>query len=322
MSLDMLAMPRLDGGRFLLVDYLPTYAAVLFLVILIWAGAPGPDIDFDSAWRSAANLGVGEAILITIAITLMAAVTHPLQLAMMRILEGGWPAWARPLTVLSQAIQQRRRDQLAARGELPEDPAETLSEEQIQAAGLAGTRLRRMFPPPDLTRPTALGNALAAMEVTAGEPYGFDAVVAWPRLYPVLGERMRIIIDDRRNTLDSAARMSATMAVTTVISALALAQSGWWLLLSLIPLALARIAYIGAVRAATAYGETVRTAFDLHRFDLLTALRLPLPEDPETERRNNTQLCDSWRQGIPAKLGYCHPEPGPWLGGRASGKRY
>jgi hypothetical protein len=166
-----------------------------------------------------------------------------------------------------------------------------------------------MFPPQDLIRPTTLGNALAAMETTAGESYGFDAVVAWPRLYPVLGERMRIIIDDRRNTLDSAGRMSATMAVTTVVSALALAQSGWWLLLSLIPLALARIAYIGAVRAAIAYGEAVRTAFDLHRFDLLTALHLPLPEDPETERRENIQLCDSWRQGTPTKSDYRHHKP-------------
>lgn len=306
----MLATPRLDGGRFLLVDYLPTYAAVLFLVVLVWAGAPGPEIDFNNAWRSAADLGVGEAILIAITITLIAALTHPLQLAIMRILEGGWPAWARPLTALSRTIQKRHRAQLAAREELPEDPAATISEQQIQAAGLAGTRLRRMFPPPDLLRPTTLGNALTAMEATAGEPYGFDAVVAWPRLYPVLGERMRIIVNDRRNTLDSAARISATMAVTTVISALALARSGWWLLLSLIPLALARIAYIGAVRAATAYGEAVRTAFDLHRFDLLTALHLPLPEDPETERRGNTQLCDSWRQGAPTKSKYCHREPG------------
>jgi hypothetical protein len=89
-------MPRIDGGRFLLVDYLPTYAAVLFVVILVWAGAPGPHIDFGNAWRTAAHLGVGEVILIAIAITLLAVLTHPLQLAMMRVLEGGWPAWARP----------------------------------------------------------------------------------------------------------------------------------------------------------------------------------------------------------------------------------
>ena len=30
------------GGRFYLVGYLPTYAAALFLLVLVWAGALGP----------------------------------------------------------------------------------------------------------------------------------------------------------------------------------------------------------------------------------------------------------------------------------------
>ncbi|HEY1001805.1 MAG TPA: hypothetical protein VGD83_19410 [Streptosporangiaceae bacterium] len=28
------------GGRFYLISYLPTYAATLFLLLLVWAGAP------------------------------------------------------------------------------------------------------------------------------------------------------------------------------------------------------------------------------------------------------------------------------------------
>ncbi len=29
-----------SGGRFYLISYLPTYAAALFLLLLVWAGAP------------------------------------------------------------------------------------------------------------------------------------------------------------------------------------------------------------------------------------------------------------------------------------------
>ena len=57
---------------------------------------------------------------------------------------------------------------------------------------IAGARLRRRFPLPDhLVRPTALGNALSAMEDSAGRDYGLDAVIVWPRLYVVLGGRSR-----------------------------------------------------------------------------------------------------------------------------------
>jgi hypothetical protein len=310
-KLDALAQPSIEGGRFLLVDYLPTYAGVLFVITLIWAGAPGSDLDFDRAWRTAADLNIGELVLLAVAVTLLAVLGHPLQLATVRLLEGEWPAWLGSLAALSRGHQRRRRAQLAAHEELPEDPAEPITEVQVQAAGLAGTRLRRLYPPADVLRPTALGNVLAAVETQAGEPYGLDAAVAWPRLYPVLGEQVRVITDDRRDTLDSTARLSATLAASAIVSAALLARSGWWLLLALVPLAVARIAYIGAVHAAAAYGEAVRAAFDLHHFDLIAALHIPLPKDLSSERILNTQFCDFWRQGVPIITSYDHPEQKP-----------
>ena len=44
MKLDAAGRPPADagfGGRFYLVGYLPTYAAALFLLVLVWAGARG-----------------------------------------------------------------------------------------------------------------------------------------------------------------------------------------------------------------------------------------------------------------------------------------
>ncbi|MFF0018089.1 hypothetical protein [Streptomyces sp. NPDC005374] len=307
MKLDAAVRPGLDGARFFLVDYLPTYTGAIFVLVLIWAGAPGNAPDFSDAWRTIADLGTGEVLAIVLAVTLGTVLGHPLQLALMRVLEGDWP---RSVVRVTRHAERWRRARLASRTRLPQGDTEP-TEAQIQESGRAGTRLRRSFPPEGLVRPTALGNVLAAMEWEAGEPYGLDAVVAWPRLYPALGSNTRLIVDDRRNTLDGAARLAATMTVTAIVAAsLLLPHGGWWTFLALVPLAIARLAYVGAVRAALAYGECVRTAFDLHRFDMLRALHQPLPQDPEAERALNRALSRSWRQGTGLTTPYDHPVTG------------
>ncbi|MFF5976963.1 hypothetical protein ACFY7C_36230 [Streptomyces sp. NPDC012769] len=305
MNFDALASPGFGSARFLLVEYLPTYAAGLAVLILVWAGAPGR-LDFGQAWHTAGHLAIGELLLLALAMTLLAFLGHPLQLALLRILEGGWPL--RRAADLSRRRQASRRARLAADEELP--PGE-LTEAQIQAAGQAGTRLRRLFPPTAVLRPTALGNVLAATEISAGEPYGLDTVVTWPRLYPLLPADTRRIVDDRRDSMDAAARLAVTMTATTLVTAGLLSVSGWWLMLALIPLVVARVSYIGAVHAAVAYGESLRSAVDLHRFALSEALRMPLPADLAEERLLNTRLSELWRQGVPMpETAYEHPPEG------------
>jgi hypothetical protein len=306
MSLQNLAEPtgEVFSGRFFLVSYLPTYAAAVFILVLIWAGAPGT-VQFDQAWHTAAKLGVGEIILIAIAIILGALLVHPLQLPMVRMLEGYWPRWLRTLGWPLRRLHTWRRSRLANRAELNEPEP---SEAAIQRAGAAGTQLRLRYPDTDQVLPTSLGNVLAAMEARAGRAYGWDAVVAWPRLYPVLSTGIRDVVDDRRNTLDTCARMTVTFGATTIIAAALLGGSGWWLLL-FVPLGITMAAYLGAVYAAVAYGEAVEAAFDLHRFDLLKVLHLPLPDDRKAEKAANEALCDLWRQGSPILLTYQHDQP-------------
>jgi hypothetical protein len=289
------------GGRFYLVGYLPTYAAALFVLVLVWAGArgwssPGRRLSFKAAWVTAAHLSLGEAVAIALGVMLLAVVLHPLQFALMNAAEGSWPAW--PATHWARQWQQHRKNHLTRAAQLPAGP--DLTDEAIQRAGAAGYQLRRRFPRPEhLLRPTALGNILAAMEDTAGRAYGLDAVTAWPRLYPVLGEQFKSLVDDRRDALDSAVRMSATMSATALVSLILLLGSGWWTLLVLLPAGIAALAYNGAVQSALAYAETVHVAFDLHRADLLTALRMELPARLHNEYVLNQQWCDLWRQGIP-----------------------
>lgn len=300
MKLDAVAKGSSEAGfgrRFFLVGYFPVYAAALWLLTLVWAGAWGP-LTFGDAWKTASGLGVGEVVLLVLALTVAAVVLQPFQLAMVRLLEGTGPAW------LGWGVplwwQKRRRDALQDAADLP--AGSVPSEEQIQEAGLKGHELRRRFPMPDhLVRATALGNVLTAMEDNAGRTYGIDAVVAWPRLYPLLGERVREIVDDRRDSLDLAARMAVTMAVTAVATGVVLAASGVWWLLTLLPAALAWVSYRGTVHAALAYAESVTVAFDLHRAELFSALRMRLPKNLKEERELNEEWCDHWRQGVPLR---------------------
>jgi hypothetical protein len=310
------------GRRFYLVGYLPIYAAALFLLILIWAGARGWNppaggrIDFGKAWNRASSLGIGQALALLIAVTLAAVLLQPLQLSLLRFMEGYWP-WPFNLRWTSSFHRVRRnylRGKAEVRwkddgytGDTPPEP----DQQEVQRAGAAGRRLRQRYPVPDhLIRPTALGNVLAAMEDTAGRPYGADAVIIWPRLYPLLGDEVRSLVDDRRNMLDACARMAATLLAAAAGSFVLLYGAGWWRLLALAPLGLSFVAYQAAVQSGLAYAEAVRIAFDLHRGDLLDALRMPPPGSMAAEYEDFARWSDFWRQGIPFRPDLTYRDPG------------
>ncbi|WP_067461162.1 hypothetical protein [Actinomadura macra] len=299
MKLDALVKPPGEAGfgrRFFLVGYFPVYAATLWLLLLIWAGAWGP-LRFKDAWKTASGLGLAQVVFLALGITLVAVVLHPLQLVLVRGLEGAAPQGPVRGWQLRLRWQHRSKKRLETAAVPTGSPP---GAEEIQRAGAAGRQLRRRFPlPGHLVRATALGNVLAAMEDGVGRAYGLDVVTAWPRLYPLLGERVREIVDDRRDSLDMASRMAVTMAVTAVATIVLLAASGPWVLLAIVPSVLAGICYRGAVHAALAYTESVEVAVDLHRADLLSALRMKPPEKPADERTLNGRWSDHWRQGVP-----------------------
>ncbi|GIH02780.1 hypothetical protein Rhe02_08470 [Rhizocola hellebori] len=307
MKLDGLAATQ-DGafsGRFFLVSYLPTSALALFVIVLVWAGAPSEKVNFAQAWTVAAALKPGQLVLLGLGLLLAALLLHPFQPLMVGILAGRWPSWLGPLARLSGRLQTRRYRRLAKRAELPDDPQQ-ISDAQLQELGVAGATLRQRYPRADRIQATALGNALAA--AWDAQRYGWDTATAWPRLYPILSEPVKILVNDDRNLMDTAARVSMTAAAASVLSGLLLARSGWWLLLTLVPLTLARLAYLAAVRAAVMSGQAIQVAFDLHRFDLMTALHLPMPDSDVQEHEIARAWCDWWRQGLAPQTGYQHPQ--------------
>jgi hypothetical protein len=90
--------------------------------------------------------------------------------------------------------------------------------------------------------------------------------------------------------IDISGTLVLIFGVLTALSAPLLGRLDPWSLTPIVLGLLARISYVGAANAAAEYAEDMNTAYDLHRFDMITALHLPLPADAEQELSDNTRL--------------------------------
>ena len=307
------------GVRFQLVSMVPSTVAVLVILGVVWSGAPAQPPRLSRAVEEASGLDAGEAVLLVFGITVVALVLQPLQRVLVRTLEGYWleqPWWPLWLRRLGTAWPRWRLRRLSAWAD--QEPTQTTSsswrlEAERQRAGTAAYQRWRRFPAEERLLPGALGNALRAAEDDAGQRYGLETVLVWPALYVVLGDRARAIVDDQRLQLDVAARLAATLTMTALVVAGLLWR--WWPWRLLVPAGLLLLGWMShraAVSAAIAYGDGLRLAFDLSRFDLLAALHLPLPADAESELAANRRLSAFLALGKPLQAVYQHaPEPPP-----------
>jgi hypothetical protein len=288
------------GVRFHLVNVVPSTLATLIVLGIVWSGAPSHPPRLSRALEVATGLDAGEALLLAFGITVLALASQPLQRSLVRTLEGYWqeqsfwPLWLRRLTTAWPRWRLGRLSALADHDptqELGSERGAWRAEAERQRAATAAYQRWRHYPAEERLLSSALGNALRAAEDDAGQRYGLETVLVWPALYAVLGERARAIVDDQRTQLDVASRLAATLAVTSLLAAGLLA--GWWPWGVVVPVGLLGVAWLSyraAVSAAVAYGDGLRLAFDLYRFELLRALRLPLPADSDSELVANRRL--------------------------------
>ncbi|NUP44454.1 MAG: hypothetical protein HOY76_47370 [Streptomyces sp.] len=136
-------------------------------------------------------------------------------------------------------------------------------------AHLAYRRNRIALAPP--TRPTHMGDNIAALSIRVRLEYGLDLEFGWPRLWLVLPEETRAVLDEGKDAFNRA----ATLAGWGVLYALAGAV--WW------PLGLAGLGTIftAIVRGRSAImnlAQLMESAVDLHGADLATSLGIPVPD--------------------------------------------
>ncbi len=282
------------GVRFRFVSLLPMAVLALYVLALAWSGAPASSPSVGQAVMHARHVAGWEAVLLTVAVVVVALIAEPLQVTLVRLLEGYWgqSGAGRLLAGPGLAFHRARRGRLdRAQRRSPGDPVSA----QLAAREEAARKLRA-YPPESAILPTMLGNVLRSAEGRAGSRYGLDAIVVWPRLYPLLSDKVTAVLDDLRDQLDLAARFCVVFGIATVISVVFLATDGWWLTAAAVTLAGSLLSYRAALAAAAAYGQALDAAFDLHRFDLMTALHLPLPANLTGEVTANQELSRFLRQ--------------------------
>ncbi|MGW2024437.1 hypothetical protein [Streptomyces decoyicus] len=175
---------------------------------------------------------------------------------------GQWPGRT------GEALAGRRRRRWARAQERYErayrqgQPDEALSH-------LAYRRNRIALAPP--TRPTHMGDNIAALSIRVRIEYGLDLEYGWPRLWLVLPEETRTVLDESRDAFNRSAALAGWGVLYTFSGAV------WW------PLGLAGLgtlltAVVRGRSAITNLAQLMESAVDLHGASLATSLGIPVPD--------------------------------------------
>jgi hypothetical protein len=178
------------------------------------------------------------------------------------------------------------------------------------------SELRSRFPD-DMARvgPTRMANLTEVHREYGLRRYGLDAEAMWLRLLRVARDdaTMSSIVDEARIQMSFSVAMTVTAAVTTgawlAPSCLGAASLWPFIAVGVLGPLLTAIFYGTVVQSYQTFAEAVRTAVDLHRFDLLRALHVKLPADSAEERKLWQRLMDSAEDQTGGPLIYEHPKP-------------
>lgn len=182
------------------------------------------------------------------------------------------------------------------------DPARAAS---IREAGGADLRERwqairqqqaRIYPESGRALPTRLGNVIRAFEDYPKAKYGIYGVTVWPRLSALIEDGYAKRINDAKQPFDLLLNFSVVSALLGGLTLLGglLWPARWmpsatgaavWAVTVAALLALGRAWYLVALPRAAVWGDTVKSAYDLYRWDLLEKLGFSRrPADGEEER--------------------------------------
>lgn len=265
--------------RFLMGWWAPVF--VTSAVALILALTP---YGLDQAWTWwQGQEELAQTWMVVTALLLVTAFAYILRAflrPMIRLYEGYWPQWLRrwPTKSVKRRVGRWNKAQIRAAQSDPERYAD------LQDALYYGYPSQTT-----LLLPTRLGNALRAAEEYGYVTYGLDSAFWWSRLADLLPVSTQEGISDALTPVATLLNLASLSAVVAVAGAIFWWQqrAGGWLgpaLVLLLGLLLARVCYLGAVSQARSYGQQLRTAVDLYRWDLLKALHQPLPKTPQEER--------------------------------------
>lgn len=151
-----------------------------------------------------------------------------------------------------------------------------------RARSRIGMRIYGSFPASGFVMPTRLGNVIRCFESYSLRMYGIESITLWPRLIAKIDATYASSIDDAKTPFDFMLNSSVLSAVLAFLLLLAglldptPLTSGTAVVVWLVQvgtLAVLGIAfYAWSIPRAAAWGEVVKGAFDLYRWQLLAQL--------------------------------------------------
>ncbi|MFI1394063.1 hypothetical protein [Streptomyces sp. NPDC020681] len=340
----------LGGSRFSLLNILPATVVVTTVAVLVRAGAYSPDgqVRFDHVLPEGKRDALAIA-LFGLAALLCGILLRPFETALVQLLEGYWanPSPLAPLVPAAVERHRRRRDDAKTVAEsghsVPPPRTDATLQELARHDRRASRAVRRKlraesvrdaYPNDDRladepveaethptdVMPTLLGNVLRRGERVAGDRYGLDMMVVYPRLYPYISDRLEGAVGRQFELITSTASLSISFGLLSLATTPLLARLDPWSAAPFLAAALSVLAYRGAVAASRGHARLLATVFDLHRFDLAAAMHYELPKTPREEYQLNKDITDFLGPGSVAPLRdhetlhdkqFKHPVSGP-----------
>ena len=171
--------------------------------------------------------------------------------------------------------------------------------------------------------PTRLGNAIRNFENYPNRQYGMRAITLWPRLLAKIDSSYASSIDSAKSTFDFMLNCSAlSMLLAFIILTAGLAypvqlQEGLglflWIVEIIILIMLSYLFYEWSIGTAITWGDLVKGAFDLYRWDLLKQMGYAQTPTNKTDERK------VWQE-IYYEMAFSDSSKGPRIDYEAEGK--
>jgi hypothetical protein len=160
--------------------------------------------------------------------------------------------------------------------------------------------------------PTEMANVTEVHREYSLQHYGLDIDFFWIRLLKVLRNDAEFypILEESKTQLDYAVGMTTLIGLTTIawtVMSFFLIQGVWpFALIFGLGYILSSIFYVITLQSYRSFVEAVRSALDLHRFELLKLLHIKLPKDSREEREVWQQIY-RWEDDPPVVFDHGDP---------------
>jgi hypothetical protein len=162
--------------------------------------------------------------------------------------------------------------------------------------------------------PTQMANFTAVHSEYGISRYGLEIEFFWLRLLKIIKSDSDFypVLEEAKTQLDFSVTVTVLTGITTFIwvplTFFAAADFFPYALISATGIPLSAVFYNTASQNYRTFAEAVRSAIDLHRFDLLQALHIELPADSEKERETWIKLYTWPENEDKQKIAYKHSD--------------